>query len=136
YGAFPEGGLARMALPVTVGTGIQEICRRCVEWQIEPVIGLAGEGSHGLVLEDEVSQPVEDRAALVYLYPHHRVRAVPGDDVGSGIHRRMGEIDHTVSRFAELALTGCRDRAGESVLVRVDACNHPVRLPARLADPF
>ena len=83
---------------VVLGAPVVEVRDMGVRPEVVGFVVLARQAQQRLVLEDEVTEAVEDRLAFVDLDAAQHVRAVAGEDVGAGIHHGAGERHQELRR--------------------------------------
>jgi len=55
---FPVSGIAGMTFFTAIGAGVEKIRWRCLQVQVEALIGIGGKESDRLVLKDQIADAV------------------------------------------------------------------------------
>ena len=124
--ALPVKSVCGEAPLVVVGAGVVEVGGRCPGVQLYGVVVVGRLPAHGVVLEDEVAETVEDGPVLVNLQASCDVGAVPDEHVGALVNAGAGEVHKELRRLVAVS----------AAFVAVYGDHHPVCHASRVSHPF
>ena len=131
-GLFPLQGIASMALCAALIARFDEIGRRRAVAEIVTLIGFGRQVFHQFYLEDEGTDAVQQRLAVINLDRHWRLRTVRDENVGAGLDAAAAIFEREVGDVLDVGAALCGEQGVAALFVAVEAGDDPVGLAARM----
>src|SRR5262249_52852802 len=118
-----------------VGARVEKVGRCRSKIKIEALVGIRREKADGFVLKNQITDAIENRFAFVNFDTEREVRTVGDENIGALVDHMMGKFGHELSTLFKLGASACGQQTRAAEFMTVDACNDPVRLATRFANP-
>src|SRR5262249_41227882 len=120
-----EHRISGKAALASIRAGFEIIAGGVLSAEAEALIAFIGDPGHRLILENKISQAVENGSALVDFNAAHEVRAMPGEQIAALIDGPVRKLYQEVRRRGAGAAVKL---PGGAAFVAVDTVHQPVRL--------
>src|SRR5262249_5726336 len=121
----PEHRVGGKAALASIRAGFEIIARGVLSAEAEALIPLIGDPGHGLILENKISQAIENGSALIDFDAAHEVGTVPGEQIAALIDGPVRKL-HQEVRWRGAGATV--KLPGGAAFVAMPSVYQPVRL--------